>query len=74
MEVYTRLDWVTSLSCRRGVVVQRNKAVFASAVALSAALHSPVRDALHRHSLSAPPLHGGSTHFPMSSEVVRFAR
>jgi hypothetical protein len=74
MEVYTRLDWVTSLPCGRGTAVQRNKAVFANPAALSAALHSPVRDALHRHSQNAPPLHGGSTHFPMASEVVWFDR
>ncbi|RKP43925.1 ethyl tert-butyl ether degradation protein EthD [Pararobbsia silviterrae] len=74
LEVYTRLDWTSSLDCRRGGAVQRNKAVFADPSALSSALHSPVRDALHRHSQNAPDLQGASTHYPMESRVVHFAR
>jgi hypothetical protein len=73
MEVYTRLDWISSLPWQRAAAVQRNKAVFSDAQALSKALHSPVRDALHQHSLNAPALNGRSSHFPMLSETIDFA-
>jgi len=71
LEVYARLDWVGFLPWPRAEHMQRNKTAFDSAVALTAALNSPVRRAMRTDYSSFPPFSGKTTHFPMSTLVIR---
>lgn len=70
LEVYTRLDWVSTLPWRRVNFMQRNKVAFDSAEALTAALHSPVRHEMRADFKTFPPFTGPVTHFAMITRVV----
>lgn len=70
LEVYTRLDWVSSVNWRRVHYMQRNKVAFDSAEALTAALHSPVRHEMRADYNTFPPFTGPVTHFAMTTQVV----
>jgi len=70
IEISTRLDWCGFLPFRRVDYLQRNKVVFDSPAALTAALNSPVRHEMRADFKNFPPFSGGNTHFPMLTRVV----
>jgi len=51
--------------------MQRNRVMFDSAEALTAALASPARLQLRRDFEKFPPYEGGIFHYPMATEEVR---
>jgi uncharacterized protein (TIGR02118 family) len=65
IEIYTRLDWCSATGWRRETAMQRNKVVFDSPAALTAALNSPVRHEMRADFARFPPFSGRNTHFPM---------
>lgn len=71
IEILTRVDWVSFLPHARADHMQRNRVMFDSPAALTAALQSPVRHELRADFHSFPPFEGGNAHFPMSTEVLR---
>jgi hypothetical protein len=70
IEICTRLDWLSELPWPRLDAFQRNKLMFDSPAALSAALLSPtirdIRADFHRF----PPFTGGNVHYPMVTRMV----
>jgi uncharacterized protein (TIGR02118 family) len=70
IEISTRIDWCGVLPWHRVDHMQRNKVVFDSAAALTAALNSPVRHEMRADFHKFPPFHGGSLHHPMATETV----
>jgi hypothetical protein len=70
IEICTRIDWCGFLPWRRVDHMQRNKVVFDSAEALTAALNSPVRHEMRADFHKFPPFQGGSLHYPMATETV----
>jgi len=71
IEIYTRIDWCGGLGFPRAAHMQRNKVVFDSQAALTAALNSPVRHAMRESFARFPPFTGPVTHFPMATTVVQ---
>jgi hypothetical protein len=69
--ICTRIDWCGFLPFRRVNYLQRNKVVFDSPEALTAALNSPVRHEMRADFKKFPPYTGGNTHFPMLTRTVR---
>ncbi|MBI3515245.1 MAG: hypothetical protein HY060_14475 [Proteobacteria bacterium] len=67
IEICTRVDWCGFLPWRRIDHMQRNKVVFDSAAALTAALNSPVRHEMRADFHKFPPFQGGSLHHPMAT-------
>ncbi len=74
LELYTRLDWCSTLSARRVAHLQRNKVVFDDEAALRAALNSPVRHEMRADFHRFPPYAGPVTHYPMTTRVLDFQR
>lgn len=74
VEVYTRIDYCSELPAERVRTLQRNKAVFDSAGALSDALASPLREELRKDFLGLPPFIGASPHYPMQTFEHSLAR
>jgi hypothetical protein len=70
IEISTRLDWCGFLPYPRVDFLQRNKVVFDSPAALTAALNSTVRHEMRADFKNFPPFSGGNTHFPMLTRVV----
>jgi hypothetical protein len=70
VEMYTRIDYCSGLAAARSNAMQRNKAVFDSAAALSHSLTSPVRDELRADFNTLPPFSGETPHYPMHSFVT----
>jgi hypothetical protein len=70
IEIYTCIDWCGGLPWQRVQHMQRNKVVFDSQVALTAALNSPVRHEMRASFARFPPFTGPITHFPMATTVV----
>jgi hypothetical protein len=70
IEIYTRIDWCGFLPWRRVDHLQRNKVVFDSPAALTAALNSPVRHEMRADFNRFPPYSGGNTHYPMATLTV----
>ena len=70
VEVYTRIDWCGSLPWPRVEHMQRNKVVFDSPAALTAALNSPVRHEMRAAFARFPAFTGPVTHFPMTTMIV----
>jgi uncharacterized protein (TIGR02118 family) len=70
LEVYTRVDCVSHLPWARAECMQRNKVVFDSPAALTAALDSPLRHEMRAHFKSLPRFSGAVTHHPMSTRAV----
>ena len=65
IEIATRIDWVGFLPYPRAEHMQRNKVVFDSPAALTAALASPVRAEMRADFHRFPPFTGVATHYPM---------
>ncbi len=70
IEIYTRLDWCGALPWPRVDCMQRNKVVFDSPAALTAALASPVRHDMRADFKRFPPFSGRNTHYPMATRVI----
>jgi hypothetical protein len=70
IEIYTRLDWCGFLPWPRVDHLQRNKVVFDSPAALTAALNSPVRHEMRADFNRFPPYRGGNLHYPMATLTV----
>ncbi len=71
IEVCTRLDWCGFLPFARADHMQRNKVVFDSAEALTAALRSPVREEMRADYHKFPPFDGGNAHYPLATLEIR---
>ena len=71
LEIYTPLEWRCPPPLERVRHLQRNKVAFDSAVALTAALDSPVRREMRADFAQFPPYRGRVTHYAMSTEVLR---
>ncbi len=71
IEILTRVDWVSHLPHARADHMQRNRVMFDSSEALTAALQSPVRHELRADFHSFPPFEGGNAHYPMWTEHLR---
>jgi uncharacterized protein (TIGR02118 family) len=67
IEICTRLDWCDAMKWPRADAMQRNKVVFDSAEALTAALNSPVRHEMRADFAKFPPYRGGNLHYPMAT-------
>jgi hypothetical protein len=70
IELLSRVDWIDALPIERATAMQRNRVVFDTAQALTAALQSPVRHELRADYHRFPPFSGGSLHFPMWTETI----
>jgi hypothetical protein len=70
IEVYTCIDWCGGLPWPRVAHMQRNKVVFDSPAALTAALNSPVRHEMRAAFHGFPPFTGPITHFPMATTTI----
>jgi len=70
IEIYTRIDWCSGMPWRRVDHMQRNKVVFDSAAALTAALNSPARHAMRADFARFPRFAGGTTHHAMETLTV----
>lgn len=70
IEICTRLDWCGFLPWPRVDYMQRNKVVFDSAAALTAALNSPVREEMRADFRNFPPFTGPTAHFAMATQTV----
>lgn len=70
IEILTRVDWIDALPLPRAGHMQRNRVVFDSPEALTAALNSPVRHEMRADYHEFPPFAGGSLHFPMWTRTV----
>ena len=70
IEIATRIDWCGFLPFRRVNYLQRNKVVFDSPEALTAALNSPVRHEMRADFKKFPHYSGANTHFPMLTRTV----
>jgi hypothetical protein len=68
IEIYTRVDWIGGLPGMRVDLMQRNKQVFDSPQALSAALLSPVIRTMRADYHAFPAFFGGNVHYPMLTE------
>ncbi len=72
LELYTRIDWVSALPWPKAEHMQRNKVVFDSADAATAALQSPIRAEMRADFLKFPRFTEGNRHNPMATrEIVR---
>ena len=74
IEIASRIDWTGALPVQRLAHMQRNKVVFDSPEALTAALNSPARHELRADFHEFPAYEGGNTHFPMRTWNVVGAR
>ena len=70
IEIFTRVDWCDGLPWQRVKYFQRNKLVFDTAAALTAALASPALHALRADFRRFPSFTGGNLHYPMHAQVV----
>lgn len=67
IEIHTRIDWCGFLPWPRANHMLRNRVMFDSAAALTAANHSPVRHEMRADFAKFPRFEGGNTHFPMAT-------
>ena len=70
IEIYTALDTAAGLPFPRATCIQRNKVVFDSPEALTAALNSPTRHEMRADYAQLPPFTGAVTHFPMQTRQI----
>ncbi|SEC98447.1 conserved hypothetical protein [Rhizobiales bacterium GAS188] len=70
IEILSRVDWIDAMPFARAGHMQRNRVVFDSPEALTAALQSPVRHEMRADYHKFPAFEGGSFHFPMITEAV----
>ena len=71
IEILTPVVWVSFLPYAKVRHLQRNRIVFDSNDALTAALQSPVRHELRADYHTFPAYEGGNKHFAMWTETVR---
>ena len=71
IEIYTCIDWCGGLPWPRVAHMQRNKVVFDSPAALTAALNSSARHEMRAAFRRFPPFTGPITHFPMTTIPVQ---
>ncbi|MFI5014027.1 MAG: EthD family reductase [Hyphomicrobiales bacterium] len=71
IEILSRVDWIDAMPFERVQPMQRNRVVFDSPEALTAALQSPVRHEMRADYHKFPPFTGDSLHFPMITETIR---
>jgi uncharacterized protein (TIGR02118 family) len=69
-EICTRIDWCGFLPWPRVDYMQRNKTVFDDPAALTAALNSPVREAMREDYKKFPPFTGKASHYPMTTRAL----
>ena len=74
IEVCTRMDWCGFLPWRRVDYMQRNKVVFDSPAALTAALNSPVREEMRADYRQFPPFTNDNVHYPLATLDIRPGR
>ena len=70
VEIYTRIDWVSGLGWAAETAMQRNKLMFDSPAALTAALASPVLQAMRADFDTFPPFEGGNVHYALETRVA----
>ena len=70
IEIYTRIDWVCGLPWPAANAMQRNKLMFDSPAALTAALASPVLAAMRADFDTFPPFEGGNVHHAFDTLMV----
>ena len=70
LEVYTRIDSAVVLPLPRDICMQRNRVVFETQEALTAALNGPIRAEMRKDFHAFPRFTGGNVHFPMTTRVV----
>jgi uncharacterized protein (TIGR02118 family) len=71
IEIYTRIDSATGLEWPREDMMQRNKLMFDSPEALTAALLSPVLQDMRADFQQFPPFEGGNVHYVLQTRIVR---
>jgi hypothetical protein len=71
IEILTPIEWIDAMPWRRVHHMQRNRVMFDSPAALTAALTSPVRHEMRADFADFPPYEGGVFHFPFATEAVR---
>lgn len=74
IEILTPVDWVNRLPIPSVRHMQRNRVLFDSPEALTAALQSPVRHELREDFAHLPPFEGGNRHHAMLTETLPLAR
>lgn len=67
IEIFTRVDWIDAMPWTRVHYMQRNKLVFDSAAAITAAMNSPVRHEMRADFQKFPPFEGSNIHHPMAT-------
>ncbi|MFJ1258271.1 hypothetical protein [Cupriavidus sp. CuC1] len=72
IEIFTRVDWLDAMPWQRVHYMQRNKQVFDSAAAITAAMNSPVRHQMREDFEKFPPFVGSNVHFPMATHTFTF--
>ncbi|MBV9112139.1 MAG: hypothetical protein JOY67_04885 [Hyphomicrobiales bacterium] len=70
IEILSRVDWIDAMPFARAAHMQRNRVVFDSPEALTAALQSPVRHEMRQDYHRFPAFEGGSFHFPALTETI----
>ena len=70
VEIYTRIDWVCGLPWPAETAMQRNKLMFDSPAALSAALASPVLAEMRADFNTFPPFQGGNVHHAFDTCII----
>ncbi|MFN3937233.1 MAG: hypothetical protein ACK4KW_06615 [Gemmobacter sp.] len=70
IEILTPVDWICRLPARKVRHMQRNRVMFDSPEALTAALQSSVRHELRADFHSFPAFEGGNFHYPMITRQV----
>jgi len=73
IEIYTPAVSVCELPIAERGCLQRNRSLFDSPQALSAAMLTPVREALREHFRRLPPFAGESRHFPFATFSITLA-
>lgn len=71
LEILKPIDVALAGTAARETCFQRNRVMFASPAALTAALQSPVRAEMRADFHALPRYTGGSTHFPVRTRVIR---
>jgi uncharacterized protein (TIGR02118 family) len=71
IEILTPVEWVSHLPLPKAHHMQRNRVMFDSPEALTAAMQSPVRHELRADFHTFPPFEGGNFHYPMWTDMVR---
>ncbi|QQX86038.1 hypothetical protein JJQ59_09145 [Cupriavidus necator] len=72
IEIFTRVDWIDAMPWQRMHYMQRNKQVFDSAAAITAAMNSPARHQMRADFEKFPRFHGSNVHFPMATHTFNF--